>query len=67
VVLPFLPFVLYERWRRRRERLTPAGQEKERAVQDVMRRLTEELRRGASPGDALASTRQPPEEEHHDE
>jgi len=44
VVLPFLPFVLYERWRRRRERLTPAGAAKERAAEDVMRKLASALR-----------------------
>ena len=64
LVLPFLPFVLYERWRRRRERETPAGVAKERAIRDVMRKLSSALRdadRSDEAGRPPTSTQAPAE------
>ena len=45
VMLPFLPLAAYEQWKRRRARHTPEGRAKERAVNELMAKLKETIRR----------------------
>jgi hypothetical protein len=44
LMLPVLPLAVYERWRRRRERRTPQGAARERALQELERRVKDTLR-----------------------
>ena len=44
VTLLFLPFVIYERWRRFRQRHSATGLARDRAVQHLLRKLNVRLR-----------------------
>lgn len=49
VAAAFLPLIVWERWRRHRERRTPAGRARERAISDALKTLPPEFRHERNP------------------